>query len=167
MDGRWIDVDTTPPDWFPVESNLAPAWERFADWLRWAGFRWSQRDTSQGSGDAWLWLAGVLVLVLAWRLARYRTTRDDAHASAAARRDWPGRDSEFYALERSLAARGWPRPAEESAGSWALRAGAALPAAQRGALAEAARLHERYRFDPDGLQAAERSRLRELCAAIE
>jgi hypothetical protein len=30
---------------------------------------------------------------------------------------------------------------------------------------EALRLHQRYRFDPRGLDAAERARLRELCRA--
>ena len=163
--GRWIDFDTTPADWFPVESNAAPAWETLVDWLRWAGFRWSQRNMDQG--DMWLWLAGALAVVLAWRLARYRTTRDEPGAARGVRISWPGRDSEFYALEKTLAARGWPRAPDESTGRWAGRVGGSLPADQRGALAEAARLHERYRFDPAGLRGAERTRLRELCAAIE
>lgn len=165
--GRWIDFDTTPPDWFPAESGAAPAWEQLVDLLRWAGFRWSQRDTAASSDDVWLWVAGALALLLAWRLARYRTTRDRSAAGPAARSDWPGRDSEFYALERRLAARGWPRRSEESAGRWAERVGGALPEVQHDALAEAAHLHERYRFDPAGLRAAERARLRERCAAIE
>ncbi|MBI3373540.1 MAG: transglutaminase domain-containing protein [Betaproteobacteria bacterium] len=166
VDGRWVDVDTTPPDWFGVETKQAPGWEKLADWLRWAGFSWSQRNASQDSGNQWLWLAAVLAVVLAWRLARYRTTRDEARTGQRARTDWPGRDSEFYALERGLAARGWPRPAEESAGNWAERVGPALPAAVREILPAAARLHERYRFDPAGLPGDQRAKLRELCTKL-
>lgn len=168
VDGHWVDVDTTPPDWFGIESQQAPGWERLADWLRWAGFSWSQRNASQDSGNQWLWLAAVLAVVLAWRLARYRTTRDEAKTGQPGRTDWPGRDSEFYALERRLAGRGWPRGPDECALSWARRVAAALPASMPEAvgatLAEAARLHERYRFDPAGLPGEQRLRLRELCA---
>ena len=165
--GQWIDFDTTPPDWFPAESGAAPEWEKLVDLLRWAGFRWSQRSAAANSDDVWLWLAGALAVLLAWRLARYRTTRDAPGATSATRTDWPGRDSEFYVLERSLAARGWPRASEESTGRWAERVAGSLPAVQGAALAEAARLHERYRFDPAGLPRPDRARLRELCAGIE
>lgn len=165
--GQWVDVDTTPADWLPVESAAAPAWETVVDWLRWASFRWSQRNAEPGTSDLWLWLAGALAVLLAWRLARYRTTRDAPGAAREIRTDWPGRDSEFYALERSLAARGWPRATEETSGSWAERVADSLPPVEGTALAEAARLHERYRFDPAGLPVADRARLRELCAAIE
>ena len=166
VDGRWIDVDTTPPDWFPAEANQAPVWEKAADWLRWAGFRWSQRNASQDSGNQWLWLAAVLAVVLAWRLARYRTTRNEAGSVRPAKYDWPGRDSEFYALERALAGRGWPRLPEENAANWTQRVATALPATARETLAEAARLHERYRFDPAGLPAERRRKLRELCTKL-
>jgi transglutaminase-like putative cysteine protease len=165
--GQWVDFDTTPADWFPVESRAAPAWETVMDWLHWASFRWSQRDATPGASDLWLWLAGALAVLLAWRLARYRTTRDEPGAARTKRTDWPGRDSEFYALERGVAARGWPRAPEESSGRWAERVAGSLPAAQGAALAEAARLHERYRFDPAGLPHADRARLRELCAGIK
>lgn len=165
--GQWIDFDTTPGEWFPVESSAAPAWETVVDWLRWASFRWSQRNAAQDSGNMWWWLGGVLTVVLAWRLSRYRTTRDQPGGGRIARVDWPGRDSEFYAIERSLTARGWPRLSGESASRWAGRVAGSLPALQRTALAEATRLHERYRFDPAGLKPEERTRLRELCAAIE
>lgn len=168
IDGQWIDFDTTPADWFPAEAAAAPAWEAVVDWLRWASFRWSQRTAAQDPGDIWWWaLAGVLMAVLAWRLARYRTTRDRALAARIARTDWPGHDSELYALERSLAARGWARLPGESAGLWAGRVAGSLPVVQSCALAEAARLHERYRFDPAGLRPEERARLRELCTTIQ
>ncbi|MEJ2175468.1 MAG: transglutaminase-like domain-containing protein, partial [bacterium] len=43
VDGRWIELDTTPPSWFGVEEERAPLWQGLSDLLRWAGFRWSQR----------------------------------------------------------------------------------------------------------------------------
>jgi len=38
--GRWVDIDTTPPDWIAEESRQAPFWQRSSPTLRaWAGFR--------------------------------------------------------------------------------------------------------------------------------
>ncbi|MGH8723467.1 MAG: transglutaminase-like domain-containing protein [Burkholderiales bacterium] len=104
--GRWLDLDTTPPSWFEAEEGLAPAWEGFADFLRWAGFRWSQRGTIEG-GLAWYAAVALLVVLLAWRLARAK--RVIPEHSARARRSFAGGDSEFYAVERALARRGLPR----------------------------------------------------------
>ena len=74
---------------------------------------------------------------------------------------WPGLDSEFYQIEKRLAARGARAPAERAA----LRL---APARQRrpGAgrtqdrLRDLLHLHYRYRFDPDGLSQGDREALR-------
>jgi len=78
VDGRWIDLDPTPPDWFGEESSrLAPAWEGVADLLRWAAYRWSQREELQAS-DAWWGVLAVLVVILGWRLLRGKHVLRDA-----------------------------------------------------------------------------------------
>jgi hypothetical protein len=71
---------------------------------------------------------------------------------------WPGLDSEFYAVERSLARRGLERQAAESVGAWLnrIRGRAANPDKLR----RLASLHLKYRFDPQGLTADERDGLR-------
>jgi hypothetical protein len=155
VDGRWIDLDPTPPDWVGAEAErLAPPWERVLDLLRWASYRWSQREAFEAS-DAWWAALAALVAILAWRLLRgKRVLRPGGEAAAAPARRHPGADSEFYALTKDLP----PRDAAETLTAWLARV---APGKYDAAL----RLHQRYRFDPLGLSDDERARLRELCRA--
>jgi len=167
VDGRWIDLDTTPPSWFEEEEeeSLAPAWQGFADLLRWAGFRWSQRGPIEG-GAPWYAAIAALVAVFAWRLVRGKRAQRVSAGPAAAQRRFAGADSEFYAVERLLARRGLPRAPQESLHAWAARAALTLDAASRSRFERALGLHRRYRFDPQGLGSAERERLRGECLAL-
>ena len=162
---RWIDLDTTPPSWFEEEKQLAPFWEKLADFARWAGYRWSQRGELQAS-DAWYAVLALLIAILAWRLLRGRRVTRGPSTSVVVSRAWPGADSEFYALERALAQRGFPRNAGMPLSVWVRQTAGALDPAARGRIDEALRLHQRYRFDPGGLGDPERRRLRELCGAL-
>lgn len=164
VDGRWIDVDTTPPSWIEEEARGAPAWQKLADFLRWAGFRWSQRGELQAS-PLWYGALALLVGVFAWRLLRGKRSaqRTAPHDATAVPRS--GTDSEFFALERRLAERfAAPRERAELPGAWVARL--ALDGAAAAALRAALELHERYRFDPRGISAAERGELRSRCAAV-
>lgn len=153
VDGRWIDLDPTPPVWFAEESSrLAPIWEQVLDFFRWASYRWSQRGEFQAS-DAWWGVLALLAAVLAWRLLRGKRVVRPGGVAVAARR-YPGMDSEFYELTRELPA----RAEGETLEAWLARVAP-------GKYDEALRLHQRYRFDPRGLEQAERARLRELCRA--
>jgi len=161
--GQWLDLDTTPPSWFQAEESLGPAWEGFADLLRWAGFRWSQRGAIEGSAG-WYGAVALLVVLLAWRLARAK--RVITGHSSKVRRSFAGGDSEFYAVERALARRGLPRAPQEALRAWATRAAQALDDAARARFERALALHRRYRFDPQGLAGAERAQLRGDCLAL-
>jgi protein-glutamine gamma-glutamyltransferase len=152
VDGRWIDLDPTPPDWFAEEQGrLAPLLESVLDFFRWASFRWSQRGSIEAS-DAWWGVLALLVAVLGWRLLRGKRLRRRDAAAATAARAYPGMDSEFYELVKALP----PREAGETLSAWLARVAP-------GRYDEALRLHQRYRFDPMGLSNEERARLRELC----
>jgi hypothetical protein len=50
---------------------------------------------------------------------------------------------------------------------WIDRISPRLDPVARERLAEALGLHQRYRFDPAGLDPAERTRLRELCIVVQ
>ena len=79
---------------------------------------------------------------------------------AAAAIFWPGLDSEFYLLERKLAARGVARQPSEPLSDWLTRALAGPVLADlRTPLQELLRLHYSYRFDPHGLSSQEREAL--------
>ncbi len=103
VDGRWQDLDTTPASWGAEEENEAPVWQGLADLLRYAGFRWSQRGEFK-VGDAWYAVLALLAVYLAWRVLRGRRVLREEKAAAAARRHYPGEDSEFYAVARIPAA---------------------------------------------------------------
>jgi transglutaminase-like putative cysteine protease len=154
VEGRWIDLDPTPPVWFGEEKSLlAPAWEKLADFLRWAAYRWSQREELQAS-DAWWAVLALLMVILAWRLLRGKRVLFRAGTESVAPRRYQGTDSEFYELTKSLP----PRTAGETLTAWLARVAP-------GRYAEALRLHQRLRFDPKGLDVEQRVRLRELCRA--
>jgi transglutaminase-like putative cysteine protease len=163
LDGAWRELDTTPPSWSAEEAVAAPAWQAVGDLWAWAVYlvsrwRWSEREDGWGRHVGWLLIP--LALLLAWRLrARRRVSgggRQAARVVPAAPR--PGDDSEFYAIERRLAAAGLARQPAEPVTAWVTRVQA--HAANPGALAALADLHCRYRFDPRGLDDEERRRLR-------
>ncbi len=157
--GRWIDLDTTPPDWVAEEASQAPFWQGIADLARWAGFRWTMREEFKAN-DAWYGVLVVLALILGWRMfGGRRVARKGEVDSAAARTRYPGEDSEFYAIEKAFD----PRAPGETHAAWLQRVASGFSAQKLQQLREALRLHQRYRFDPAGLAATERNQLRELC----
>jgi protein-glutamine gamma-glutamyltransferase len=161
VDGRWIDLDATPAVWGPEEASDAPYWQGIADLFRYAGFRWSQRGEFK-AGDSWYAVLALLAVYLAWSVLRGRRVQRERKAAEAERAHWPGEDSEFYAVEKSLPARD---PAETQA-AWLDRIGAGIPPLKLNPIREALQLHQRYRFDPAGLPRNDRNRLRELCRAL-
>ncbi|MGQ0546733.1 MAG: transglutaminase-like domain-containing protein [Betaproteobacteria bacterium] len=156
--GRWVDLDTTPPSWVVEEDKQKPAWQGLMDLLRWAGYRWSQRGALQG-GPVVYALVALLAAVLAWRILRGKRAARAA-AVAARRRAHPGDDSELYALEPLLAKRLGVRSPDQPLGGWMLKS----PMAEQ--LRDVLELHYRYRFDPRGLEPAERAALRARCLAL-
>jgi hypothetical protein len=161
VEGGWLDLDTTPASWGVEEENEAPAWQGLADLLRYAGFRWSQRGEFK-LGDSWYAVLAALALFLAWRVLRGRRVLREEKAAAAARRRYPGEDSEFYGVAKTLP----PREPSETQAAWLKRIASGMPAKKLNPIREALQLHQRYRFDPAGLSRNERNRLRELCRGL-
>jgi hypothetical protein len=160
IDGRWIDVDLTPPTWPETESELQPAWERLADFARWLAFLWANATLPEISGIAGA--AGIALLaVLGWWLMRRRAHRS---SQVTGKKTWNGADSEFYAVMDTLAARYRPRAPHESVAAYLkdLR----LSPEEGKAMPQLLELHYRYRFDPAGLPAPERAKLRALALSF-
>jgi transglutaminase-like putative cysteine protease len=169
VDGAWVDVDTTPPSWLGPSVQERGAWSTLLDAWAWVRL---QVDTLGASRDGRSWLAlGLAVAlgaVLAWyalRLVRFAWARRRRRELAATeQRGRAGTDSEFYAVERQLRAAGLGRDPADTVRDWLARVGrdARVDAA---ALAAIVALHERYRFDPQGLTPTQRAELRERAAA--
>ena len=166
VDGRWVDFDTTPAQWGELEAAQAPWWQSTYDvmsWLRVLYARWRWGGSEDESNTDLLWLILPLGTILAWRLyVTERVARDAGPRQSSETGAKPGLDSELYALERRLSELGLVRARGEALQSWFRRL------ERDGQLPEAALVrhgilpvHYRYRFDPQGIDVAERESLRE------
>lgn len=169
--GRWEDIDTTPGSWVGMESQRTAGSEWFADlrsWLglQWAKFRWRQAHLQQYI----FWSLIPVLLVLLYHIIfrrRGKLRANQANQSKSEPILWPGLDSEFYQLEKKLAARGVPRQTGESLADWLERALRKPALTQwREPLHDLLFLHYRHRFDPRGLSAEEREDLRRNVLAV-
>jgi hypothetical protein len=163
IDGRWVDFDTTPPVWFAAEAEGASWTQKLADLWSWASYRfalWEAEEPNARTITA-LVLVFPLTAILIWRLLIQQplAIRRANRLAVAARREQPGADSEFYLVETRLARAGLARGAGESLGAWLARIGRERADIAVAPLQELLRLHYRYRFDPLGLDAAERRAL--------
>lgn len=158
----WQDFDTTPGSWVGAEAQRASPFQGLSDaWSRimfeFSKFRWGQTHLRRYV----LWaLVPVLLLLLYQIFTRSRRHRRRGREGAE-HLSWPGTDSEFYALERNLVKRGFPRQPAEPLSDWLLRlSGEPALAPLQEPLQMLLRLHYRYRFDPEGLSADDRQALR-------
>jgi protein-glutamine gamma-glutamyltransferase len=160
----WENFDTTPASWVAEEGKRASVWQWLSDLRSWIGFQIAKFRWGQTNLRAYiLWtlvpmLALLLYQIVFRRGRRQQRRKGDPETTVTV--FWPGLDSEFYLLERELAARGVPRQPGELLSTWLNRA-LEEPALKdlRGPLLELLRLHYRHRFDPRGLSAPEREAL--------
>ena len=159
----WEDFDTTPPSWVAIESRRTEFGEWLADLRSWLGFqfakfRWGKANFQQYV--FWALIPVMLVLLYHILFRRRKNRRGAAENPAEAAGIWPGLDSEFYQLEKKLAARGPPRQPGETLSDWLARALAEPTLAElRAPLQRLLHLHYRHRFDPPGLDTTERLEL--------
>ena len=178
--GAWVDIDTTPPQWFAIEGGQGSAWETLADawsWLRFAWGRYQTADEDTLPRSVLLGLLAALFAGLAWSIMRRpsRRTVEDVRAARAAAIVM-GADSEFYRIEKLLGARTLGRRASEPVSEWLARLESTgdvadtiedtPEAAMRRSdlrleeLRAIATLHYRLRFDPAPMAADARAELR-------
>ena len=159
--GCWEEFDTTPASWDGADNMNASSWEAISDFFSNVAFQFSKWRYSKTSYTQYLqWLLAPLILFLAWRILSGKRRKRSAtmNESEIAETIWPGRDSEFYLIERKLSATGLGRFPNESFSYWQERVDGNLP--QAGRLAEIISLHRRLRFDPRGLTTEDRHLLK-------
>ena len=161
-DGRtWIDFDTTPASWNAIESAhaslLQPLKDFFSNmWFQFSKFRWGKTEWRK----YFMWApVPLLMIVIArffigkqWR--KMRAQRQEQKRT----RSFPGIDSEFYLIEKYLAASGLERRPSEIWTHWLRRVEEHENKAAQ--LRRILLLHQRHRFDPHGLNETERAQLR-------
>jgi hypothetical protein len=163
INGEWRDVDTTPPAWFNAEARRASLWEPVRDllsqiWFEFSRWRWGHTEWKQYL----LWLIVPLLSLALGKVLLQRQWRRASLRNAAPNHPWEvlGLDSEFYRVERALMASGFGRWPGETATAWLerVRTSARVPTDELKPLLD---LHYRLRFDPRGLEPAERNQLRQ------
>ena len=164
-EGAWQNLDTTPGSWVAEEEKRASPWQFLSDGWSWAQFqfakfRWGQSRVQQYILWVLLPVLGLLLYLILFRTHRQRHRKKSKEPTD--RQHWPGLDSEFYRLERKLVEHGFLRQPGEPLSVWLQRVGdepemAALKQPLDGLLY----LHYRHRFDPQGLNQAERAALRQ------
>ena len=171
VNGRWIDLDTTPPDWLAAEAAGDSAWTTLTDLWSWLRYRWNRTTEEMDRTDGAILVTVVSLILAAWFAWRLMYGRDRASRKQAAAAgpgfSYPGADSEFYRVESRLAGLGCTRPPSEALSEWLERiAHQEMPGLDVAAAREALRLHYRYRFDPEGIATPEREELRRLAERI-
>jgi hypothetical protein len=167
----WEDLDTTPASWVAIEGRNASLLDTLADARAWLvfefeRFRWRQTDLRKYI----VWTITPVIVVLLYYIffqRRYKARSTGRKTALEAPVSWPGRDSAFYRLETSLAALGVSRQPAEPLSDWLQRALREPGLARlRLPLQELLQLHYRYRFDPLGLDEAEKKSLTQNTVAI-
>ena len=149
LDGRWIEVDTTPASWATSEAEEARSpfgpvmdlfswlWDRIVDF--WVERSWAEIALAIAAifGGA----AALVGLAVLWRRRRpkMRPTPTDKLG-----RTW-------RALEARLARRGFARAPDETPLAWARRLHASGTDKWRAELLDLATRYYRARFDPDAI----------------
>ncbi len=128
IDGRWVEVDTTPSTWLEAEEDAAPFWLPAYDLLSYLGRRLGEwrRDLMSLEPSSWLVaFAGSTVLVLAALLLRRVRRQQQKRIKPTRQQRYqapPSSESAaFLKLERELAALGLARHASEPPRSWLQR----------------------------------------------
>ncbi|HXT11761.1 MAG TPA: transglutaminase domain-containing protein [Candidatus Angelobacter sp.] len=155
----WQDFDTTPGTGLNAGAHQSH-W--LSDLWWWARFEFSKLRWGQTHLRNYILIGLVPVLALILiQIVRQRRRRGNQGSARKRPAIWPGVDSEFYQIEKELAERGFVRGANEPLADWLERA-AAAPAFDdvKNSLRVLVRLHYRYRFDPQGLNTADREQLR-------
>jgi len=165
LNGGWQDFDTTPASWIAVEEAAASKWGGLPDLWSWCVYTLSKWRWSEGRGGAAryiVWLLILLVILLTWRVYRKKRVilaeKDQEHSEAEVR---SGADSEFYLIAARLGELGFARhPGETLSNLIARIEESQPPLIAIEPLQSILALHYRYRFDPRGISASERSALR-------
>ena len=118
VNGMWINIDNTPPNWLDIENENKSQFQGLWDWFSDAQFsfkKWRYGD-SEVDKKWWYILLVILFVYLAVRVLRRVKTKQyqgekESHQG----------DEQWYKLEQALAEIGLGRKAGETVRQWLLR----------------------------------------------
>jgi protein-glutamine gamma-glutamyltransferase len=163
VNGNWQSFDTTPPIWGVQEDSAASPLQIVSDLWAFVGFKLARSN---------IWIYGGLAIApitafFFWKWVQKLWVRRSAAPPIATSEPIiastkEGLDSEFYLIEQRLDELNLKRIASEPLQEWITRLNEELPESEFEILKSIITLHNRYRFDPQGIEATERETLRSL-----
>jgi protein-glutamine gamma-glutamyltransferase len=180
INGTWQAVDTTPPDWTTQEDAGASPLQMLSDLWSFLLFQLSSAVQQLTLGKISMGVAIAFVLFFwlwKWRRKFRRVRRPNADrrssqsplsnlSNSISQPIRAGIDSEFYQVEQRLRDLNLQRISPESLQQWMQRLQKYLATPQIETLQQIAKLHYRYRFDPQGIEPTDREALRSLCHSL-
>jgi transglutaminase-like putative cysteine protease len=171
VDDAWTNLDTTPGTWQEIEREQEPHWKKYwqkiKDFVSGLMFRfaqWRQEMRAGGYLKHFPLLLLLLFLWPAWRIIaiflKRQKLRKTALPDGQKARPTAGADSAFYRIEQHLNALGLRRYSWETLSVWLNRIERTDgPTVSLDIPRKSLALHYRYRFDPRGLSASEKSQM--------
>jgi transglutaminase-like putative cysteine protease len=156
----WEQIDTTPSTWDQADAPTS-WWESVSDFFSSLAFdfskwRWDRMSFARGAE----WILAPMSLYLIWRILSTQRRRRSAQSASGSpvEPSWPGLDSELFLIHQRMSGGRFARLQNESLAEWQKRLEEA--SAGNSALRHIFQLHRRLRFDPRGLPAEDRERLK-------
>ncbi|MBD3646778.1 MAG: hypothetical protein HUJ31_04845, partial [Pseudomonadales bacterium] len=149
VDGRWQVVDTTPPIWAEAEAAssglLRPAQDFLSNQLFLFQLWWNDQQLEDYQIELFI-LGAILAVVLIWRIytSEQVILQRDADETAEGPTSGQGLDSPFFTVQQALEEAGFQRGKGEALSRWLRRI-------DRGDLMPLLKIHNRWRFDPRGI----------------
>ncbi|WP_413171999.1 transglutaminase-like domain-containing protein [Anabaena azotica] len=168
IDDKWQAFDTTPSDWTSIEDGGVSKLSIISDlWSFW-GFKlasWLRSISSSGLFKYIWWLLLPLILMMIAKSAPQKKVQRVFKKRLLSTVTYNNqgeisKDSEFYLIEKALNELGFTRQPSESLKNWMERLKKEISASDLiEELSSLIEIHYRYRFDPQGIEDAERARL--------
>ncbi len=165
VNGQWQNFDTTPSTWIDRQEEeasplevISDVWSQLGLWF--SHFRWGTED--EGFRQYLVWILIPPILFLVWRIVS-RTRRARQRAQTGKTSSIPlyrVMASDFNLIENKLNQLGFAREEWETYSHWLRRIHREHPEAPVNGLAEVIALHNRQRFDPQGITSEEEARLK-------
>ena len=163
--GRWLDFDTTPPNWLASASPKMTATQRFNDRIKRVRedfFIWRQRPEQRTPVTiAMIMLSLAFTSWIAQRLWQSRQRLADEPKLST--KPWPNIRTPLHDLEDAATRHLGIRPTGLPYAQWLSNLGAVMPDI---GINRACALHQQMRFDPAGAEPASQDHLESLAADI-
>ena len=150
--GEWRVVDTTPGVWIAEEDDnanlLQPVFDFFANYSFMFQLWWNKQKIEDYEFELYV-IGGILTFILIWRIATSEQVIISREENEKNHSWLPGRESPFFKIAAYLSEKGLSRARGEVLRAWLIRI-------QKPELLPLLGIHNRWRFDPRGVDANEK-----------